>query len=248
MENKKPEQENPDCENLEALADAILSGSEAELADELPVEDDFDFEETPHKKSKKKEKEKDQQPPKSKEELMTELIQKGKKSGKLSYKEINDVVDGMNLSSEQLDKFYDTLEELNIETIGEDIPMMDETLPALDEIAEVEEVTEEEIANTDAYADTFSTDDPVRMYLKEIGKVNLLTPEEEVALAQRIKTGDQEALDKLTRANLRFVVSVAKQYQHQGSDELEEAFCKQCHTLSVFCQCSFYGFGPAGLG
>ena len=216
MENKKPEQENPDCENLEALADAILSGSEAELADELPAEDDFDFEETPHKKSKKKEKEKDQQPPKSKEELMTELIQKGKKSGKLSYKEINDVVDGMNLSSEQLDKFYDTLEELNIETIGEDIPMIDETLPALDEIAEVEEVTEEEIANTDAYADTFSTDDPVRMYLKEIGKVPLLTPEEELELAKRMAEGDEEAKQRMSEANLRLVVSIAKRYVGRG--------------------------------
>ena len=216
MDNKKPEQENLDCENLEALADAILSGSEAEQADELPAEDDFDFEETPHKKSKKKEKEKEQQLPKSKEELMTELIQKGKKSGKLSYKEINDVVDGMNLSSEQLDKFYDTLEELNIETVGEDIPMMDETLPALDEIAEVEEVTEEEIANTDAYADTFSTDDPVRMYLKEIGKVPLLTPEEELELAKRMAEGDEEAKQRMSEANLRLVVSIAKRYVGRG--------------------------------
>ena len=216
MENKKPEQENLDCENLEALADAILSGSEAELADELPAEDDLDFEETPHKKSKKKEKEKDQQPPKSKEELMTELIQKGKKNGKLSYKEINDAVEGMNLTSEQLDKFYDALEELNIETIGDDIPMMDESLPALDEIAEVEEVTEEEIANADAYADTFSTDDPVRMYLKEIGKVPLLTPEEELELAKRMAEGDEEAKQRMSEANLRLVVSIAKRYVGRG--------------------------------
>ena len=216
MDEQKNEQiELTERQTLESLADAILSGSEVEeLPEELSMEDDFDFEETPHKKSKKKEKE--QQPPKSKEELMTELIQKGKKNGKLSYKEINDAVEGMNLTSEQLDKFYDALEELNIETIGDDIPMMDESLPALDEIAEVEEVTEEEIANTDAYADTFSTDDPVRMYLKEIGKVPLLTPEEELELAKRMAEGDEEAKQRMSEANLRLVVSIAKRYVGRG--------------------------------
>ncbi|MCQ2439666.1 MAG: RNA polymerase sigma factor RpoD [Oscillospiraceae bacterium] len=147
---------------------------------------------------------------------MLELIQKGKKNGKLTYKEINDAVEGMNLSSEQLDKFYDTLEELNVETIGDDLPMIDETLPALDEIDEVEEVTEEEIASTEAYADTFSTDDPVRMYLKEIGKVPLLTPEEELALAQRMAEGDEEAKQRMSEANLRLVVSIAKRYVGRG--------------------------------
>ncbi len=216
MEDKKNEQGNlNEREMLESLADAILSGSESEEPEELP-EEDFDFEEAPHKKNKKKEKEKEQQPPKSKEELMLELIQKGKKNGKLSYKEINDTLEGMNLSSEQMDKFYDTLEELNIETIGEDIPMIDETLPALDEIAEVEEVTEEEIASTDAMADTFSTDDPVRMYLKEIGKVPLLTPEEELELAKRMAEGDEEAKQRMSEANLRLVVSIAKRYVGRG--------------------------------
>ena len=218
MEEKKTEQEQlSEQAALESLADAILSGSEMEESEEL-MEDDFDFEEASHKKGKKKEKE--QQPPKSKEELMTELIQKGKKNGKLSYKEINDVVDGMNLTSEQLDKFYDTLEELNIKTEGEDIPMIDESLPALDEIAEVEEVTEEEIANADAFpdamADSFSTDDPVRMYLKEIGKVPLLTPEEELELAKRMAEGDEDAKQRMSEANLRLVVSIAKRYVGRG--------------------------------
>ena len=215
MEDKKNEQENlGERKALESLADAILSGSEAEDAsDELP-EDDFDFEETTQKKSSKKEKE--QQPAKSKEELMLELIQKGKKNGKLTYKEINDALESMNLTSEQLDKFYDALEELNVETVGEDIPMIDETLPALDEIAEVEEVTEEEIASTDAMADTFSTDDPVRMYLKEIGKVPLLTPEEELELAKRMAEGDEDAKQRMSEANLRLVVSIAKRYVGRG--------------------------------
>ncbi|MBQ0133799.1 MAG: RNA polymerase sigma factor RpoD [Clostridiales bacterium] len=211
MEEKKNEQAGlSERETLESLADAILSGSETEEEEEL--QEEFEPEEAPHKKAKKK----DAQPAKSKEELMLELIQKGKKNGKLTYKEINDAVEGMNLSSEQLDKFYDTLEELNVETIGDDLPMIDETLPALDEIDEVEEVTEEEIASTEAYADTFSTDDPVRMYLKEIGKVPLLTPEEELALAQRMAEGDEEAKKRMSEANLRLVVSIAKRYVGRG--------------------------------
>ena len=76
-----------------------------------------------------------------------------------------------------MDRFYDTLEELNIETVGEDLPPIDddELLPALDELEEIDEVTEEEIAEADSMVDSYSTDDPVRMYLKEIGKVSLLT-------------------------------------------------------------------------
>ena len=210
MEEKKNEQAGlSERETLESLADAILSGSETEEEEEL--QEESELEEAPHKKAKK-----NAQPAKSKEELMLELIQKGKKNGKLTYKEINDAVEGMNLSSEQLDKFYDTLEELNVETIGDDLPMIDETLPVLDEIDEVEEVTEEEIASTEAYADTFSTDDPVRMYLKEIGKVPLLTPEEELALAQRMAEGDEEAKQRMSEANLRLVVSIAKRYVGRG--------------------------------
>ncbi len=218
MEDKKNDQNQlSERERLEALTEAILGASEPEDLEELP-EDDFDFEEPGSKKSRKKEKEKEKEKEntKSREELMLELIQKGKKNGKLSYKEINDVVEGMSLSSDQLDKFYDTLEELNIETVGEDIPMIEETLPALEEIAEVEEVTEEEIANTEAYAETFSTDDPVRMYLKEIGKVPLLTPEEELALAKRMAEGDEEAKKRMSEANLRLVVSIAKRYVGRG--------------------------------
>jgi RNA polymerase primary sigma factor len=86
----------------------------------------------------------------------------------------------------------------------------------LDEIAELEEITEEAIASTDALADSFAIDDPVRMYLKEIGKVNLLTPEEEIELAQRMAEGDVEAGKRMEEANLRLVVSIAKRYVGRG--------------------------------
>ena len=155
---------------------------------------------------------------KQKEEKLSALIEKGKKAGKLTSKELMDVLDDMNLEPEELDKFYDKLENLGIDTSGEDIlpPLDDEALPALEELQEIEEVTEEEIADTDALVDTFSTDDPVRMYLKEIGKVPLLTPEEEQELARRMADGDEEAKRRMAEANLRLVVSIAKRYVGRG--------------------------------
>lgn len=155
---------------------------------------------------------------KQKEEKLNALIEKGKKAGKLTSKELMDVLDDMNLEPEELDKFYDKLENLGIDTSGEDIlpPLDDEALPALEELQEIEEVTEEEIADTDALVDTFSTDDPVRMYLKEIGKVPLLTPEEEQELARRMADGDEEAKRRMAEANLRLVVSIAKRHVGRG--------------------------------
>ena len=155
---------------------------------------------------------------KQKEEKLNALIEKGKKADKLTSKELMDVLDDMNLEPEELDKFYDKLENLGIDTSGEDIlpPLDDEVLPALEELQEIEEVTEEEIADTDALVDTFSTDDPVRMYLKEIGKVPLLTPEEEQDLARRMAEGDEEAKRRMAEANLRLVVSIAKRYVGRG--------------------------------
>ena len=156
---------------------------------------------------------------KYKAEKLNALIEKGKKTGKLTSKELMDTLDDLKLEPDELDKFYDKLEDLGIDTAGEDIlpPLDDDALPALEELQEIEEVTEEEIAaDTDALADTFSTDDPVRMYLKEIGKVPLLTPEEEQDLARRMADGDEEAKRRMAEANLRLVVSIAKRYVGRG--------------------------------
>ena len=200
-------------EALMALTSAILGDDDMD-GDEY-MEEEMEEEELPAR-GKKGKKAKEAAPQKSKEERLLELIQKGKKNGKLSYKEISDVLEGLKLSAEQMDKFYDTLEEMGIEAAGEALPDLEETLPVLDELQEVEEVTEEEIAETEAMVDTFSTDDPVRMDLKEIGKVSLLTAEEEVALAKRMADGDEEAKQRMAEANLRLVVSIAKRYVGRG--------------------------------
>jgi RNA polymerase primary sigma factor len=204
-EKKTAEKTDADIQaGIAALAEAILALDEpAEIAD-VPEEE--------HLHGKKETAEKD---PRTREERLMALMEKGKKAGKLTLKEISDVLEPLELSTDQETKFYETLDELNIETMGEDLPPVDDDMMAI-ELEEIEEVTEEEIADTDAMADSFSTDDPVRMYLKEIGKVNLLTQEEEVELAIRMSQGDEDAKRRMAEANLRLVVSIAKRYVGRG--------------------------------
>ena len=156
---------------------------------------------------------------KSPEEKLDELLEKGKKLGKLSTKDI-ECLEELGLDSEVVNKFYEKLESagIDIDIAGEDaVPMLDDiTLPELAELEEIEEVTEEELVDTDNIADSFTTDDPVRMYLKEIGKVPLLTPEEEIDLAVRMNEGDEDAKRRMAEANLRLVVSIAKRYVGRG--------------------------------
>ena len=153
------------------------------------------------------------------EEKLNALIEEGKRRGSLGAKELLDVLEDLNLEQEQIDKFYDTLENLNIDTTETDdsvfLPGSD-IAPEIEELDEIETLAEDEIIDPDSLVDNFSIDDPVRMYLKEIGKVNLLSTEAEVELAMRMAEGDLEAKRKMAEANLRLVVSIAKRYVGRG--------------------------------
>ncbi|ABK62245.1 MULTISPECIES: RNA polymerase sigma factor RpoD [Clostridium] len=137
---------------------------------------------------------------KDKMKIIKSLIDKGKKKGSLTYKEIMDELDNVELSPEQIEKVYAVLESMDIEVIGD--------------MKDMETEEEEEIDLS--VPEGISIDDPVRMYLKEIGKVPLLTPDEEIDLAQRIEEGEMYAKKKLAEANLRLVVSIAKRYVGRG--------------------------------
>ena len=199
-------------EELESMADRFLEEANAsDIADQKETE-------LPKPKKRPAKKKEAAEPPKSPEEKLRELLEKGKKLGRLSAKEL-EVLEDLNLDSEVINKFYETLEQngVDIDVGGEDsLPPIDDILPEVEDLAEIEEVPEEEIADTDAMMDSFSTDDPVRMYLKEIGKVPLLTPEEEIALAIKMSEGDENAKHRMTEANLRLVVSIAKRYVGRG--------------------------------
>ena len=148
-----------------------------------------------------------------KKSMIRDLIEQGKQKGRLTTKEISDVLDEMDFDSDQLDKLYDTLEACNIEVVDEFAGVAD-----LDEDLSVNDAQDLESALS---AEGISIDDPVKVYLKEIGRVPLLTSEEEVELATRMADGDPAAQKRLAEANLRLVVSIAKRYVGRGMQFLD---------------------------
>ena len=198
-------------EELEAAANALLEQDEAEKK--------------PAKKRSSKKKKVEEKPPednRSPEERLNDLLEKGKKNGKLTTKDIS-CLEELCSDTDAISKFDENLDAAGvyIDVVSDDV------LPLLDddgfspELEGIEDVTEEELIDTDSVADTFATDDPVRMYLKEIGKVPLLTAEEEVALAVRMSEGDEDAKRRMAEANLRLVVSIAKRYVGRGLQFLD---------------------------
>lgn len=202
MMNIIKEQQAEEVHAAEEVATEVVVTEEA-----APADDD---------KAAKGKKEKVEKTP---EEQLEELLKKGKKNGKLTNKDLG-LLEKLSLSEDRIEKFYEEMDALNIEVDieGLDIlpPLDDDLLPEVDDLEGIEEVTEEEINDTEAYADTFATDDPVRMYLKEIGKVPLLTADEEVELARQMAEGNERAKQRMTEANLRLVVSIAKRYVGRG--------------------------------
>ena len=185
-----------------------------------------------------------------KQTAIKELIALGKKKGKLTLKEMSDALESIDMESDELDRLYEELEKAGIELQGAEV--LAAPAESEEEFSEdaVEEVTKEELEDTESLAEGFAIDDPVRMYLKEIGKVDLLTPDEEVELAKKMQAGmeakekikelderqrngeqidekeyqalrkairgGENAKKRLSEANLRLGVSIAKRYVGRG--------------------------------
>ena len=146
---------------------------------------------------------------------ITELVEMGRTRGKLTAQEIMNAMEFFDFDPEQMDKLYETLESQNIQVVDD---FADVTLEDLDLSLDTPETEDTD----DSYqADSVAIDDPVKVYLKEIGRVPLLSPEEETALAMRIIDGDEYAKKRLSEANLRLVVSIAKRYVGRGMQFLD---------------------------
>ena len=154
------------------------------------------------------------------EELATSLqalIAQGKKEGMIRSVDLNALLEKMELSPERIEEVYDNLDAMNIQIISPELDLGDDLdLVGLDDDIDLTGVEDEDLVDPVDLAAEYNLDDPVRMYLKEIGQVRLLSAEEEVELAKRVSEGDQQAKNKLTEANLRLVVSIAKKYSGRG--------------------------------
>ena len=144
---------------------------------------------------------------------LTELIEHGKQSGKLTTQEITDALESCDFDAEQIDKLYDDFEANHIDIV--DDFTVDEDLDATLYLAADDDL------DMALSTDQIAIDDPVKIYLKEIGRVPLLTPEEEIELASRMAQGDPYAKKRLSEANLRLVVSIAKRYVGRGMQFLD---------------------------
>ncbi len=147
------------------------------------------------------------------------LIAQGRKEGMIRATELNACLEKLDLTPEKIEEIYDRFEAMNIQIIGNelDVDLGDDLdLGVLDDGVDLVGVEDEELVDPVDLAAEYNLDDPVRMYLKEIGQVRLLSAEEEIELAKLVAEGDQTAKNKLTEANLRLVVSIAKKYSGRG--------------------------------
>ena len=165
---------------------------------------------------------KSQKTPEDFQQMLQALIAKGKKEGMIHATELSAAFESMDLAPEKIEEIYDRFDAMNIQVVSGELDLdPDDEVELLltddnGEEIDLASVEEEELVDPVGLAAEYNLDDPVRMYLKEIGQIRLLSAEEEVELAQKIADGDQNAKNKLTEANLRLVVSIAKKYSGRG--------------------------------
>ena len=155
------------------------------------------------------------QPPEDAMARVSALIAKAKKEGSIQATELTAELEKLDLPVEKIEHIYDTFDAMGIQIVSPELELdvSDDLGMDMDEVPDNDE---EELVDPLELAAEYNLDDPVRMYLKEIGQVKLLTAEEEIELAKRVSEGDKKAKDRLTEANLRLVVSIAKKYSGRG--------------------------------
>ena len=149
---------------------------------------------------------------------LQELIAQGRKEGMIRADHLNAQLEKLDLTADKIEEIYDRFEAMNIQILGPELELDlgdDLDLDMEDSMA-LSDLDEEDLVDPVDLAAEYNLDDPVRMYLKEIGQVKLLSAEEEIELAKLVSEGDQKAKNKLTEANLRLVVSIAKKYSGRG--------------------------------
>ena len=158
--------------------------------------------------------------PEEMQAILQKLIAQGRKDGMIQASELRSYLEEMDLSPEKIEEIYDSFESMNIQIISEDLDLdLGDGLELLDSLGDdidLGDVEEEDLVDPVDLAAEYNLDDPVRMYLKEIGQIKLLSADEEVELAKMVSEGSQYAKNKLTEANLRLVVSIAKKYSGRG--------------------------------
>ena len=151
--------------------------------------------------------------------IIQNLIAQGRKDGMIRASELSAQLEQLELPAEKIEEIYDRFEAMNIQVVSEVELELDDDLDLVDDLddgIDLDGLDEEDLVDPVDLAAEYNLDDPVRMYLKEIGQVKLLSADEEVELAKRVSEGDQAAKNKLTEANLRLVVSIAKKYSGRG--------------------------------
>ena len=200
-EKEKKEEKSKENKKLEKM-------EEARKVTKKKAVSKIEKEELKKENGEKEIKEKDDEGEKLKQEKVNKILKKAKEKGQITYGDLASELDDVN--PDQIDKVFDAFEELGVDLLNDDLGEE----PDIEDLKEVENLKLDEI--TDTTYEGINVDDPVRMYLREIGRVPLLTFDEELDLAKRILKGDEEAKKKLAESNLRLVVSIAKKYVGRG--------------------------------
>ncbi len=204
-ESKTNKKEVTEKENNKAKKTAAVKKSK-EVNEDAEVKKDKKGEEEKVKKSENEVT--DEKDTNKEKDKVKEIIEKAKSKGKITYSELASQLDEEN--PEQIDKVFDAFEDLGVDILQEDLEE-----PNIEDLEEVEDIKLEDL-DLSIGMDGINVDDPVRMYLREIGRIPLLTYDQEIELAEKVLQGDEEAKQKLAESNLRLVVSIAKKYVGRG--------------------------------